>query len=94
MEGELYHQTDGSVGTYSFSQIDSESPWEIYKETGLTFAQVILGLKEGKRFRRREWINQSYHISNELGMGILNMNGHSPIFDILDFEGKDWEEVK
>lgn len=68
--------------------------WGIYEEPGLTFSQVIEGLKEGKRFRRREWINQNYHISTELGMGVLNMTGLSPIFDIMDFEAKDWEEVK
>ncbi len=75
--------------------------WELYKEPGLTFTQVIEGLKDGKRFRRRGWKNarniRVCPYMKENGMNALIDHDDTMIGAILhlqDFEATDWEEVK
>ena len=94
-EGEIYHETDGSIGEYKFSCLDVCTEWELYEEPGLTFAQVIEGLKNRKRFRRRKWFNDLFYINwmtpEDL---IVDSFGNEATLTICDFEATDWEESK
>lgn len=69
--------------------------WELYEEPKptLTFAQVVEGLKQGKKFRRSSWsINRS--------ISTVPVNPHIIIswthdketypFSVEDFEATDW----
>lgn len=71
--------------------------WEIYEEPEklLTFVEVVKGLKEGKRFRRRFWANEYAIIP---GDQILEFKEQSGDFEITlrlkDFETTDWVQVR
>ncbi len=84
-----------------FSSANIEEEWELYEEPALTFTQVIEGLKDGKRFRRRGWKNarniRVCPYMKENGMNALIDHDDTMIGAILhlqDFEATDWEEVK
>lgn len=77
------------------------SEWELYEEPEqlLSFAEVVNGLKKGKRFRRKNWEQWAIlgcgptqiipgHLRTE------NQHGQPCPLWIEDFEANDWVEVK
>ncbi len=95
--------TNGSPGidfsVYLYQHLSDE--WEIYEEPQKTysFIEIIKGLKEGKKFRRRFWNEESLLGSEEtqeiLGYRRLtNQKGRITTLFIEDFEATDWIEVK
>jgi hypothetical protein len=88
--------TQGEV--FSIGLLMNEK-WELYEETltFLSFAQVMQGLKEGRKFRRKSWKGNIYigwHNVSEFwsaGKG----NHFSILVPTMDlFVSSDWEEVK
>lgn len=69
--------------------------WEIYQEPEklLSFSEVVKGLKEGKKFRRKIW-KYPYVSLNEDLVTIYGPYGSSSTkLSIVDFEATDWIEV-
>ena len=64
---------------------DTSEEWELHEEPekAFSFAEVVKGLKEGKKFRRH-------------GMAGYLGREHLPMaqFRVEDFEANDWVEVK
>ncbi|MFA5053276.1 MAG: hypothetical protein WC565_04420 [Parcubacteria group bacterium] len=65
---------------------------------GLMFVDVLPGLKEGKKYRRKAWV-EGVFITFEPGMRFITLHGKTgihmrwtPYQD--DFDGEDWEEVQ
>lgn len=65
---------------------------------GLMFVDVLPGLKEGKKYRRKSWV-EGVFITFESGMRFITLHGKTgihmrwtPYQD--DFDGEDWEEVQ
>ena len=70
--------------------------WELYEEPEkqLTFAEVVKGLKEWKRFRRKSWPNIDYCI-HVTAIGICESYTSKAWFAYPeDFEATDWVEVR
>lgn len=73
------------------------SGWELFEEPEqlLSFADVVKGLREGKRFRRKAWVNEFAAIS---GDRIVESEEEGTEFlitmRIKDFEADDWVELK
>lgn len=67
---------------FFMGESNKQLEWEIYEKPPkpYTFMEVVKGLKEGKRFRRKYW--------NEL------LFGAPPFLSKEDFEATDWIEVK
>lgn len=81
---------------YSLSHWSQES-WELYEEPELllTFAEVVKGLKEGKRFRRERWVPIAYIVAGSWPSRAVLLCEGSPInLALEDFEACDWVEVK
>lgn len=77
--------------------------WELFQEPQklLSFSEIVKGLKEGKRFTRKEWEkeqipecpnNHSIHLAPS--GWIVNCNGHPLNYCIEDLEATDWIAVK
>jgi hypothetical protein len=77
--------------------------WELYQEPKqqLTFAQVVEGLKQGKKFRRKGWIGEprlwielenEFHENCRIFECGLKSNPYK--FTMFDFEATDWIEVQ
>lgn len=75
------------------------SEWELYEEPEkpISFAEVVKGLKEGKRFKRTHWDEvYIYHSAPKRGE-LMVMDSEDNVgarFVIEDFEATDWVEVK
>lgn len=71
----------------------SYKEWELYEEPKqtLTFAQVVETLKQGKRFRRKNW-EKGYEIRSCNGRIMCGLSEW--ISSVEDFESTDWIEVK
>lgn len=69
--------------------------WEIYEEPDklLSFQEVVKGLKEGKKFRRKEWSNKDYFIFCSPA-GIASPAHCAAHLHPEDFEANDWVEIK
>lgn len=69
--------------------------WEIYEEPQktYTFMEVVKGLKEGKRFRRKDWNNSAsfYMVSGEL---YAYDKDKYIKFGLQEYEADDWIEVQ
>ena len=59
------------------------------------FAEVIKGIKEGKRFKRPKWPDGMSFGENKNKFVRINLYGGEP-WDLKmeDFDAKDWDEVK
>ncbi len=75
--------------------------WELYEESQkmLSFAEVVKGLKEGKKFRRIAWKNPYDHVGSTSctyfpsQKRINNQYGELCPLWLEDFEATDWIEV-
>lgn len=81
------------TGIIAWKDINGE--WELCEEPEqtLSFAEVVKGLKEGKKFRRTSWDVYSVltiHPSGVIDFTDTNEWGARP----EDFEATDWVEVK
>ena len=70
---------------------DIQAEWEILEEPKLSFAEMVKGLREGKKYKRSKWLATlpietlgSQHICNDIGKVHLKLE---------DFEATDWIEV-
>lgn len=79
-DGHIDKHSDVSIHCY-----ERDGEWELYEEPEklLSFAEVVVGLKEGKKFRRKHW-------TAWVGLEHLDVLR----FSIEDFEATDWIEVK
>lgn len=70
------------------------SNWEIYqeREKTYTFMEVVSELKEGKRFRRKNWINPQFFLVKEADGYVFCFSGRTWL-QLQDFEATDWIEV-
>lgn len=70
--------------------------WELYEEPEkqLTFAEVVKGLKEGKRFKRKGWHSDIYLNARESTTRVILENSSYHTLVIEDFEATDWVEVQ
>ncbi|SRR5258706_14063615 len=67
--------------------------WELYDDSPkLSFSEVVKGLKEGKRFKRKSW-HSFIFVHQEMGL-LRNQEGYTFQWDLEDFEADDWEQVK
>lgn len=71
---------------------DFAEDWELYTTRGLSFPQVLDGLKTGKFFRRPSYRSDVYIKMKKNGRICWNDNRNFPI-SIQDFECLDWREV-
>lgn len=92
-------------GFWNHEQVIAEAALELGKSKkalsfnmGLMFADVLPGLKEGKKYRRKAWV-EGVFITFEPGMKFITLHGKTgihmrwtPYQD--DFDGTDWEEVE
>jgi hypothetical protein len=69
--------------------------WELYEEPNklISFAEVIKGLKEGKKFRRAIWSSEKFICMSYIYAHIWHHKGDAAAFSVQDFEAKDWIEV-
>ena len=67
---------------------------EGYEEPGLSFSEVVDGLKKGHSYRRKSWPNTDYYIlSHGLGNDILDLSGSYAKFSVVDIQATDWVRV-
>ncbi len=92
----------GTNGSHLLSlDVYSSHEWELYEEplVTLSFAEVVIRLKEGKKFRRLSWNKGFYiHISrmkNDLVYCFTNEGTqYVYIMTIGDIDATDWIEMK
>lgn len=84
---------------FSLSKEDIDSEWEIFEDSSLSFSDVIEGLKEGKKYRRKLWTS-GYYISCYEGSSYI-LSGVSTTSnlckygaDIEDLQACDWIEIQ
>lgn len=70
-----------------------DDEWEIYEESEITYSwmEVVQGLKQGKKYRRKGWSSSIYITSKDEGVYVVNGSGYRWI---ADYEATDWIEVK
>lgn len=83
---------------------DIDEEWELYEEPEklLTFSEVVKGLKEGKRFRRKGWVGQPHlwimledrENSERFLIFECGLTSNIYKFTMFDFEATDWVEVR
>lgn len=73
----------------------TKEEWELYEEPEqmLSFSEVVKGLRDGKRFKRKGWPNKEDFIFSKDKI-IREQGGFSAFLYIEDFEAADWVEVK
>lgn len=71
-----------------------EYEWELYEEPQklLSFDMVVKGLREEKKFRRKDW-GVSKFISQRSGAIVNECNDIGNFFLLEDYEANDWIEV-
>ena len=91
-----WKQEDGSEWMICAS-ICLNSEWELYEEPEKTysFMEVVKGLKDGKKFKRKTW--GEWYIFYCLTGATLYVQGKQKIdfspYSIESFEATDWVEV-
>ena len=70
--------------------------WELYEEPKpkLTFANVVKGLKEEKKFKRKHWDFHVFIGGQQPMCHWLNIDGRRCFLNAEDYEADDWEEVR
>jgi hypothetical protein len=76
--------------------------WELYQEPEQTFsfAEVVKGLKEGKKFSRAAWKDRDSHLEATECIyfpskkKINNQHGKLCALWLEDYEATDWVEIK
>jgi|HubBroStandDraft_3_1064219.scaffolds.fasta_scaffold108180_4 hypothetical protein len=96
----IFYENDIGRGNWFPTLNDFFSEWEIYEEPRLTFSQVVKGLKDGKKFRRKSWNFEECYIhahrdTGEIIFSEANRLGmHSPFnFCLQDLEADDWIQL-
>ena len=81
------------VGADWFALLASE--WELYEETKMTctFREVVEGLKQDKKFRRKGWISSVYIQASPYLKIVTLQNSGSECLSIEDYEATDWIDV-
>jgi hypothetical protein len=77
---------------FSISSTDIESEWELYEETEnlLSWAEVVKGLKKGKKFIRKHWPKGSLPIEATFRSSVGHLREY---LNLEDFEAADWIEA-
>src|SRR5258706_7425340 len=93
-EKEIYWQLGNDINLPSGCDWeDVMSEWELYDDSPkFSFPEVVKGLREGKRVRRKSW-HSFIFVHQEMGL-LRNEEGYTFQWDLEDFEAHDWEEIK
>lgn len=75
---------------------DAVDDWEVYEEAVqlLSFQEMVKGMKEGKRFARRNWLQKAFVFLSGEAVFFQSEEGDLLAWTIDDFEMNDWIEVK
>lgn len=97
-----YLSKDGNSRTGPFFWREVKADWELFEESEqlLSFAEVVKGLREGKRYRRKFWEDRDACI---LAIQTIHFRGYLKVVNehmqacalwLEDYEAADWVEVK
>lgn len=81
---------------FTLDRNDVEDDWELFEEPEqlLSFADVVKGLKEGKKFRRKDWPEGEFIKNFAPCVTSGNRMAGDFLFELEDFEAEDWIECK
>jgi hypothetical protein len=67
--------------------------WQLYEESVrlLSFAEVVKGLREGKKFKRKGWPDWDEIKLHKSGILHETLAEYIPLIE--DFEANDWQEI-
>lgn len=86
---------EGASDSYLHKCIRTE--WELYEEPEqlLSFADVVKGLRERKKFKRKDWVNTRFIFSIVDGK-LLHCSEPqlTAILNLEDYAATDWIEIK
>lgn len=60
----------------------------------LNFQQMLEGLKQGKRYRRKLWEDRPSIVIHMRRDFVEDEDGYAFTLNLSDFEATDWEEVR
>jgi hypothetical protein len=83
-------------GTWSTLSSYIDDNWELYEEPVrlLSFAEIVQGLREGKRFRRKDSNLIIFAYPDKDGTICIEKSNEAWIASLEDLEANDWIEVK